>query len=53
VYGESVAEHAIGNLETMRANMDSAYDGCADAHRVMNVPAGQGSLREIIEFVQE
>lgn len=53
VYNEDMAPSAIKCLEDMRDRMDVAYDGCSDAHKVMNVEAGQGSLREIIDFVQE
>lgn len=52
VYGGDVADRAIKELQTMRERMDTAYDGCADAHKIMNVAAGEGSLREIIDFVQ-
>lgn len=53
VYSEDMAPSAIKRLEDMRDRMDDAYDGCSDAHQVMNVEAGNGSLREIIAFVQE
>ncbi len=53
IYGKDLARSAIDKLEDMRQRMDAAYDGCSDAHKIMNVEAGQGSLKEIIAFVQE
>lgn len=52
VYGEDMASTAIKHLEVMRERMEAAYDGCADAHKVMDVESGSGSLKEIIEFAQ-
>lgn len=53
VYGEDVGSNAIKCLETTRQKMDTAYDGCADAYKVMNVTAGEGTLQDIITFAQE
>ena len=42
---------AIDSLEETRTQMDDAYGACADDHRAMNVPAGEGSLNQILDFV--
>lgn len=52
-YGEDVGNTAIRCLEKTREHMETAYDSCADAHEIMNVATGEGTLREIVEFAQE
>ncbi len=53
VNGENMAAEAIGALETTRANMDKVYGPCADESRRLNATQGEGSLAELIRFVQE
>ncbi|MBF0559812.1 MAG: type I-E CRISPR-associated protein Cas7/Cse4/CasC [Nitrospirae bacterium] len=49
---EDILAKAIGELETRRAKMETAYGKCADDYKVMNVESGEGSLQNIINFVK-
>ena len=49
--GSDPLGEAIGRLEAQRDRFDRAYGPCADERRTMNVERGEGSLREIIDFV--
>lgn len=42
---------AIECLESQRDSFDKAYGKCADARKILNVQADEGSLDKIIEFV--
>ena len=50
---EDTLSEAITALEATREAMDHAYGACADARRVMNTLAGEGSLKEILTFITE
>lgn len=53
VRGEDILVKAITELESRREKMEKAYGKCADAHKIMNVEKGEGTLAEIIKFVTE
>jgi CRISPR system Cascade subunit CasC len=42
---------AIARLEALRANMDKVYGKCADDFVSMNVEKGEGSFKDILDFV--
>jgi len=44
---------SVAALETMADRMDAAYGPCCKASEVMNVAAGQGTLKAICDFVGE
>lgn len=50
--GRDLLRESIAELERTRELFDSAY-GERLAHLAMNVPAGKGSLADILEFVRE
>ena len=52
VRGEDVLVKAIDEIETKRANMEKSYGLCADGQKAMNAETGEGSLADIITFVQ-
>lgn len=51
VTGDDYARAAIEALEHVRDNMDAVYGTCADARSQFNVLDGQGSLRDLLDFV--
>ncbi|HVT43424.1 MAG TPA: type I-E CRISPR-associated protein Cas7/Cse4/CasC [Thermoanaerobaculia bacterium] len=51
VTGDDLLESAIRLLEETRDRMDRVYGPCAREHYSFNVPAGEGSLQELLEFV--
>jgi len=51
VMGQNLLASGIKILESQRDKMDKAYGLCADEHKVMNVEAGDGTLKDIIDFV--
>jgi CRISPR system Cascade subunit CasC len=53
VGGDDILGGSIAKLQNVRKAMDEAYGACADAHCVMDVTAGAGSLAEIKVFVAE
>lgn len=53
VGGADVLHDSTKRLDEVRKAMDNAYGDCADAHRIMNVASGEGSLAEIKAFVAE
>lgn len=53
VSGDDMASESITALETTRANMDKVYGPCADDSRRLNAAQGEGSLAELIRFIQE
>jgi len=53
VNGNDHLSIAIKQLEAQRDNFDRVYGDCADKSSVMNVQSGEGSLSDIIRFVQE
>ncbi len=52
VRGEDVLAKAIDEIETKRTNMEKSYGPCADDQKAMNAETGEGSLVNIITFVQ-
>ena len=50
VTGDDILAVSIDNIEVTALAMEKAYGACVDAHRVMNVLSGAGSLSELIEF---
>jgi CRISPR system Cascade subunit CasC len=52
VKNEVLLSAAIDRLNQTREKMDAAYESCADAHKVMNVESGEGTLRDIIAFAR-
>ena len=52
VTGNDMLADAIEFLETMRDKIEKVYGPCSDAHHIMNVLKGQGSLKEVIGFVR-
>lgn len=49
--GDMMAD-AIKAIEGKLENMDKAYGPCADERRVLNAEAGEGSMAELVAFVQ-
>jgi CRISPR system Cascade subunit CasC len=45
-------DEAISALEFTRTNMDKVYGPCADSVKSLNAATGQGSLKEILDFVE-
>ena len=50
---EDLMEASVAALETMADRMDAAYGACCEASEVMNVAAGQGTLKAICDFVRK
>jgi CRISPR system Cascade subunit CasC len=44
-------ETARKALEDTRSNMDNVYGDCADGHRTLDAVNGQGSLKDLLDFV--
>ena len=44
---------SVNVLSVTRTNMDKVYGSCAEAHKEMNAMTGEGSLEEILKFVEE
>ena len=44
---------AIDELTRRRDNFNTVYGDCADASALFNVETGDGSLKEIIDFMAE
>lgn len=53
VSGDEYLASAIKALRTNRAQMENAYGASASAHYEMNVPAGEGTLKGLLDFVTE
>ncbi|HGG60412.1 MAG TPA: type I-E CRISPR-associated protein Cas7/Cse4/CasC [Gammaproteobacteria bacterium] len=53
IRGNDILAKAIEKLEAQQDNFDIVYGDCADDRRSLNAQTGDGSLREIIEFVTE
>lgn len=51
VTGDDFLESAIQSLEETRDRMDKVYGPCARERCSFNVPTGEGSLRELLDFV--
>jgi CRISPR system Cascade subunit CasC len=51
VTGDDFLESAIRSLEETRDRMDKVYGPCASERYSFNVPAGEGSLQELLDFV--
>ena len=51
VSSQDYLAEAINNLEETRDKMDRAYGSCASATACLNVPACQGTLADVLEFV--
>ena len=52
VEGEDLLASSIAALEKMAESLDSAYGACCDESEIMNVAAGRGTLKEILDFVR-
>ena len=50
---EDLMAASVAALESMADRMDAAYGPCCKASEVMNVAAGQGTLKAICDFVGE
>ncbi len=46
-----MAVKAAGRLEILRGKMEQAYGKCADGFKIMDVEKGEGTLKEILDFV--
>jgi CRISPR system Cascade subunit CasC len=53
VDGSNILLDSIDRLKATRDAMDRAYGACSDAHVIMNVAAGTGTLTEVEAFVVE
>jgi CRISPR system Cascade subunit CasC len=51
VSGTDILQESITQLKKTREDMDKAYGACSDAHVIMNVVAGTGTLAEVQAFV--
>ena len=47
----SYLDAAIDKLEETRDNMDACYGDCANDHYTLNVPAREGTFKELLNFV--
>ena len=52
VDGEDLMAASIAALETTADRLDAAYGACCEAAAIMNVEAGQGTLKAICDFVR-
>lgn len=50
---EDMLDKAVKAIEKRRDNFDKVYGACADARYQFNVETGEGSLAELVTFVQE
>lgn len=50
---KSMLEKAVSALNQRKDNFDAVYGACADERKFIDVEAGQGSLAELIRFVQD
>jgi CRISPR system Cascade subunit CasC len=53
VNGADVLAESIARLQATRDAMDNAYGACSDAHLVMDVTAGTGTIAQVKAFVSE
>ncbi len=53
VHGKDLFTDSVNVLSATRINMDKVYGSCAEAHKEMNAMTGEGSLEEILKFVEE
>jgi len=53
VSGSDMLGEAVTSLTNAAATMDKAYGVCADRRAVMDLAAGEGSLKEIIDCITE
>ena len=51
VSGADMLERAVAELDKRVANFDKVYGQCADARKTFNVEKGEGSLDDLIQFV--
>ena len=49
---KDILETAIETLQKKQSNMNECYGACADATMDMNVHAGTGTLKDIIDFIK-
>ena len=52
VDGEDLMAASVAALETTADRLDAAYGACCEASAIMNVEAGQGTLKAICDFVR-
>ena len=50
---EGMLEKAVKAIEQRRDSFDAVYGACADSRYTINVDVGQGSLPDLVKFVQE
>ncbi len=50
---EDMLDKAVNAIAKRRDNFDKVYGACADARYEINVEKGEGSLTELVTFVQE
>lgn len=50
---EDMFDKSVKAIEKRRENFDKVYGACADARYEINVEKGEGSLAELVAFVQE
>ncbi|MBI3045720.1 MAG: type I-E CRISPR-associated protein Cas7/Cse4/CasC [Betaproteobacteria bacterium] len=50
---DDMLDQAVKAIERRRENFDKVYGACADKRYRMNVETGEGSLDELVAFVQE
>ena len=50
---EDMLEKSVKELERRYVNFDKVYGACADDRYKFNVETGEGSLAELVAFVQE
>jgi len=51
--GTGILENAVAALEDKRKKMDAVYGACADAHCIVNVENGEGTLTALLNFIAE
>ena len=50
---EDMLDKSVKAIAKRRDNFDKVYGACADARYEINVEKGEGSLAELVKFVQE
>jgi len=52
VNGKDILQEAIKTLKETRANMDKVYGPCASSYKELNALTGDGTLDEILKFLE-
>jgi len=53
ISGEDIMKRAIAELESKRESMEKVYGPCATDKKIMNADTTEGSMKDIITFIEE